>query len=362
MSWIGVVLAIGVIILVHEGGHFFVARWCKMRVERFSIGFGPALWSKKDSRGTTFQLAPIPFGGFVQIDGMLVADDVDMEDEFSYPNRPVLQRFLTIFAGPATNYLFAIVLAFFLFGTYGLETGRWTVESVSLQKKGEDGKEVVPNGAEKLQAGDVIYSYNDTLVGDAPNMVNPVKYVNDFAKKNPNKEIVVKVLRDGKTVSFPIVPRLMKNSEGQEGFILGFIPLANADRESVGAFETIKLSFYYPIEQTGRIIDGIRQMIQGKGDVSFHGPVVIGSVIHRSFQQGWFRFLELMMLLNVSIGLFNLFPLPALDGGRLVFLGYEMVTRKRANPKVEQTVHMVGMMGLLVLMVLVTYKDCALVL
>ena len=89
------------------------------------------------------------------------------------------------------------------------------------------------------------------------------------------------------------------------------------------------------------------------------GPVGITDMIKRTFEVGWIRVLELLMLLNVYLGLFNLLPLPALDGGRLVFLGYEMATRRRANPKVEATVHMVGIMALLLLMVLVTYKDIA---
>ena len=107
------ILSLGFLIVVHEGGHYFVARWCGMRIERFSIGFGPGLFKRVSKKtGTTFQLAPIPFGGFVEIRGMNIAEDVDPDDKFAYPNRPAWQRFVTIFAGPATNYISAIVLAF----------------------------------------------------------------------------------------------------------------------------------------------------------------------------------------------------------------------------------------------------------
>src|SRR5688572_6859357 len=117
---VGAIIAIGLLIIVHEAGHYVVARWCKMRVDRFSLGFGPALvkWRRGE---TDFTIGPIPFGGFVQIAGMTLADDIDAEDERAYPNRPVWQRFLTIFAGPATNYLFAIVLAFGLVAIGGVE-------------------------------------------------------------------------------------------------------------------------------------------------------------------------------------------------------------------------------------------------
>src|SRR5689334_12443209 len=118
MTWIPAILAIGALIVVHEAGHYIVARLCGMRVERFSIGFGPAIpklsWRSKKT-GTQFQIAPIPFGGFVEIKGMNILEEVDPADATAYPNRPAWQRFATIFAGPATNYLFAVVLAFILF-------------------------------------------------------------------------------------------------------------------------------------------------------------------------------------------------------------------------------------------------------
>src|SRR5258706_8441651 len=120
MVYVLAIFALGFLIVVHEGGHYFVARWCKMRVERFSIGFGPGIVKHKAKNGTIFQLAPIPFGGFVEIRGMNIAEEVDPEDRFAYPNRPAWQRFLTILAGPATNYLSAIILAFCLYTCHGV--------------------------------------------------------------------------------------------------------------------------------------------------------------------------------------------------------------------------------------------------
>ena len=97
---IAALLSLSFLIVVHEGGHYFVARWCKMRVERFSLGFGPGILKKTSKKtGTTFQLAPIPFGGFVEIRGMNLAEDIDPDDKNAYPNRPAWQRFVTIFAG-----------------------------------------------------------------------------------------------------------------------------------------------------------------------------------------------------------------------------------------------------------------------
>src|SRR5882762_1628158 len=143
--------ALGFLIVVHEGGHYFVARWCKMRVERFSIGFGPGIIKRKSKKtGTTFQIAPIPFGGFVEIRGMNIAEDVDPDDKAAYPNRPAWQRFVTIFAGPATNYLSAIAVMFALYTCHGMKsTERYYGVDEVLVGKGYDAEG-------KLEAGDRI--------------------------------------------------------------------------------------------------------------------------------------------------------------------------------------------------------------
>src|SRR5215470_18789136 len=131
MVYVLALFAIGMMIIVHEAGHYFVARWSGMRVERFSLGFGPAIlkWRHGD---TQFQVAPIFFGGFVHITGMNPHEEYDDNDPSVYPNRPTILRFLTILAGPLTNMLFAIVLIFAVFAVDGQETatGRTVVAAV----------------------------------------------------------------------------------------------------------------------------------------------------------------------------------------------------------------------------------------
>ncbi|HUH03453.1 MAG TPA: site-2 protease family protein [Kofleriaceae bacterium] len=358
MQWIGAIIAIGVLIIVHEAGHFFVARWCKMRVDRFSVGFGPAIWSKK-YKGTIFQVAPIPFGGFVQINGMLVADDVDADDPNSYPNRPAWQRFLTIFAGPATNYLFAMFLALILFTIAGVQTGTawYKVSSV----------DPALGAAGKLEPGDrllrVQQQKGGALVLDEPiYFKRDGKLQKDLAahiQEFGDAPFLLVVERDGKVMP-PIEVAAKKVTEGdKEVYRLGVSQEWESERRDVGVLGSVGHALYYPIDQTKVIVTGLYKVITGEVDGALTGPVGITSVIKQSISAGWITMLELLMLLNVYLGLFNLFPLPALDGGRLVFLSYEMATRRRANPKVEATVHMVGIMALLVIMVLVTYKDIA---
>jgi regulator of sigma E protease len=118
-------------------------------------------------------------------------------------------------------------------------------------------------------------------------------------------------------------------------------------------------AFVYPVKQTDVIVTGLVDIIAGDEEAEVGGPVRITEEFKKAFEEGWVVGIQLLMMLSVYIGLFNLFPLPALDGGRLVFLTYEMITRRRANPRIESTVHMVGILLLLVVMVLVTFNDCS---
>lgn len=339
MNWLGTILAIGALIVVHEAGHYFVARWCGMRVERFSIGFGPALagWVSKKT-GTKFQLAPIPFGGFVEIKGMNILEEIDPDDATAYPNRPVWQRFATIFAGPATNYLFAIVLAFVLFAGAGLQK-RLPAHWVNETTEGMPAHGV-------LEPGDRIVAVDGEEIGTTK--------IQEVVKRVGDREAVWTVERGGERVDVTIRPRY---NEKDDAYQLGFRPESRVIREPVGPLTAAKEAIAYPFVETKNIVTGLYMWATGqvKGEVS--GVVGIAVVVKKAFDEGWVAVVGLLMVLNVYLGLFNLFPLPALDGGRLVFLGYEMVTRRRANPKLEATIHMVGVLALAVLLVVVLVKD-----
>jgi len=341
-------LSLAFLIIVHEGGHFFVARWCKMRVERFSIGFGPGIkglkWRSKG--GTLFQIAPIPFGGFVEIRGMNIVEDVDPEDVHAYPNRPAWQRFLTIFAGPATNYLSAIVLAFGLYTCHGVDSREHWYGVV----------DVLPgyDAQGKLQAGDRIIAVDGSPIlanGPGPGLTERV-----VAKKGAAMAITIK--RDGKLIDVSITPKAAKDAKGNPTYLLGITRNRQADVVDVGLIDSAGRALWYPVEQTKLITKGLYGIIAGTEKMDPGGPKRIVEEFKGAFEYSAVAGIKLLMMLSVYLGLFNLFPLPALDGGRLVFLGYEMITRRRANPKIEAMVHMGGIMVLGVLMILVTLHDC----
>jgi regulator of sigma E protease len=362
--YVASLLSLAFLIVVHEAGHFFVARWCGMRIERFSIGFGPGILKRTSKKtGTVFQIAPIPFGGFVEIRGMNIAEEVDPDDKHAYPNRPAWQRFITIFAGPATNYLSAIVLAFGLFYCHG-ENSAWRWHEVALVKDGFDAKG-------KLEVGDRIVAVDSVPILARGQYVAPdgTQYSADALTRRVNEKkgqpMTLTVIRDGKKVDVSVTPKisfLLRSEQPLTSwttptYLLGIAPIERADVLDVGIFKAAGDALIYPVEQTKLIAGGLYDIFRGKEEADPGGPKRIFDEFAKAWQLGIVTGISLLMVLSVYLGMFNLFPLPALDGGRLVFLTYELITRRRANPKIEAMVHMGGIMVLGVVMILVTLND-----
>ncbi|HEY3355989.1 MAG TPA: M50 family metallopeptidase [Polyangia bacterium] len=336
----GIILAIlfvSLLILIHEGGHFLVARWCGMRVLRFSLGFGkPVLkWERK---GVIYQIAMVPLGGFVQIAGMNPQEEVDAQDPAIYPNRPVWQRLLTIFAGPFANYLTACVLVFSYFMIFGMPTAfqpgiAMVVADSAAAKAGLKDRDVfVSLGGQKITSAD---------------QVLPI------VKASDGKPIPVVVRRGPQELTFQVTPEKQK-----AGFRLGILPaeIATSTRKaSVG--ESSLEAVRYPAIQTVNMLGGLYLMVRGKIKAEVSGPVGIVRAVAHSAKSGAAELLQIIATISVALGLFNLLPLPALDGGRLAFLGVEAISRRKIRPSIEAAVHMVGFMLLLGLLIVVTFKD-----
>jgi len=365
ISVIVAIVAVGFLIVVHEGGHYVVARWCQMRVDRFSIGFGPGILKKTSKKtGTTFQIAPIPFGGFVEIRGMNIAEDVDPDDTHAYPNRPAWQRFVTIFAGPATNYLSAIVIAMALYTCHGVESRQFNAVNEALPGYDAHGK---------LEAGDRLLAVNHVSLAEGTTLPERIKAAN-------GGPVTITVERDGVQHDYQITPRLALAPERAQIQQLAVAAPALAPLTTqllakmptpswrigvaqepalvkIGVLEAGREALWYPVAQTKQIGSQLYGIVFGSEKADPGGPIRMVEEFQRAFSSSWTRGIQLVMALSVYLGLFNLLPIPALDGGRLVFLGYELVTRRRANPKIEAMVHMAGIMALGVLMIFVFIVD-----
>lgn len=327
------IVGLAILMVVHEGGHFLSARAFKMRVTRFSIGFGPALVRHQPKGSpTTYQIAIIPFLAYVQIAGMNPLEEVDPKDEGSYANASLAGRMSTIFAGPFANYLFASVFFFgaLLYGGKEILTQRVTVQPSSAAAAAEvkDGDEIVG------VAGEPVKDWDETR---------------ERISAHPGQPIDLEVKRDGKLVHLTVTP----TPTGENGG--GRIGVASqTETVPVGAKEATVIAIKQPARVVGGVLIGLGRMITGKEKPELSGPVGIVRETKKALSRGFTDYLWFLGVLSAYLGAFNLLPIPALDGGRLMFLLYEATTRRRPDPKVEAQVHAAGLLMMLALIAVVT--------
>lgn len=333
------ILGISLLVIVHETGHYLAARAFGMRVLRFSIGFGPTLF-KYQPKGspTTFQVAAVPFLAYVQIAGMNPHEEVDTEDPEIFGNASLLGRIVTIFAGPFANYLLASVLVFAT-ALISWPTGE-ALEPMTVGQVIEDR----PAGAAGMEVGDVIVRANGQPVRN-------VTELQEITRPRAGEATVYLVQRDGEELEFTITPL---DSDGVG--VIGVAALA-APGEPLAIGAAAEKAIVFPFDFTMMQLRGLGSAIANADASSLAGPVRMTSVVAEAAGRGPLDYVRMLMALSIALGMFNLLPIPALDGGRLVFLGYELVTRQRANDRFEATVHMVGLLFLLGVIALVTLRE-----
>jgi regulator of sigma E protease len=331
------IVGLGLLIVLHEGGHFLVARLCGMKVERFSIGFGPTLIGFKRG-GTLFQIAPIPLGGFVQITGLNPSEDFDHSDPYVYPNRPRWMRLATILAGPAANYVSAFVLMLIVLMSFGMPSKTMKIVEPVAGK---------PAALAGLAAGDVLVEANGHAVSaDAP--------IIDVIRASQGAPVAIKVLRKGQPMTFTVKPEQVATGAYQVGIQIGPVDERTPVSFPSALHEAVVYPYYASMVTLANLSDLVRGRVHMK-DLS--GPIGITKQIAKAADKGVVDYLEFVVMLSVYLGFFNLLPLPALDGGRAVFLLIESVRRRSVNPRIEAAVHTVGFVLLLGVLIIVSFKD-----
>lgn len=327
------ILVFGLLIIFHELGHFIAAKRVGIKVHEFSVGFGPKLLSFPRGE-TAYNLRLFPLGGFVRMAGMDPSEEVE-EEERSYQNKTVGQRAVVIAAGPLMNFLLAALLLMIIFMVHGFPTPTTTIgKLVSGQPADNAG----------LKPGDKIVAINDKPVErweDVTALVNA----------HPGQPITVIVLRNGEEKRFELVTAV--NNEGKG--MIGIYP--RQEMRQLGPLAALYRGMEYTVRLSGLILEFIGRMIIGQAPAEIGGPVRIVQEIHTAVRMGFFYLLQLAAFLSINLGLFNLLPIPALDGSRLIFLALEGLRGRPVDPAKENFVHLVGFGLLLLLIMVITYKD-----
>jgi len=327
------ILVFGLIILVHEFGHFIVAKKSGIMVEEFAMGMGPKLISKKIGE-TVYSIRAFPIGGFCNMLGADTATD----DSRSFTNKPVRTRIAVIVAGPVMNLLLAYIII-----VWSVASGGYLSTTVNR---------VLPNSAAEeigLQAGDKIIS----LDGQRIHLKQEIDMIVQQTKSSP-LQIVIE--RDGSRITKLVTPR-------QEGdrWLIGFEPKIGENN----VFNVLSQAFWQVIFIIKQVIIGLIQLVTLKAKGQVAGPLGVMDIIGEAYQEGMKAsfyvaiqyLLSITALISANLGVMNLLPFPALDGGRLIFLFLEGLRGKPVDVEKEGLIHFIGFAVLMTLMVVVLFND-----
>lgn len=318
------------IILVHEFGHFIAAKAMGVTVHEFSIGFGPVIW-KKQGKSTLYSLRLFPIGGFVKLEG----EDESSDDPGALNNKPAWKRLIVMAAGATFNLILGLIVFIGIYANTP-EFPTLKIDSFIDEVKGTQ-------TAQLLQPGDEIVSFN----GKKMYYYKDLSFAISMESNGSPIDLTIK--RGGEYKDVTITPVY---SEGR--YLIGFRP----QYEQVGFFDAIKYGVMETFFTMRLVIYSLGMLITGEVGISdMSGPVGASTVIGQAASAGALSLFNIFAMLSVNVGLFNLIPFPALDGGRIFFLLIEMIRRKPIPPEKEGMVHFIGLILLLILMVFVTSSD-----
>ncbi|MCI9123218.1 MAG: RIP metalloprotease RseP [Eubacterium sp.] len=338
MNIILALIIFSVIILFHELGHFLLAKYNDVKVNEFCLGLGPTLFGVTKGE-TKYSLKLLPFGGACMMEG----EDEESVDDRSFNSKTVPQRISIVAAGPVFNFIMAFAFSLILVGSVGFDRPVLTgvKEGFPAQEAGiREGDEIVKLGNKK------IHLYREVSV---------------YTYFHAGEDIEVTYKRDGKTHTAVLTP---KYDEESGSYLMGIY--GTTARSKGSALETLRYSAYEVKYWITSTIESLGQLIRGRVSVNeMSGPVGIVKVIGDTYTQAksdgvfmvFLNMLNMCILLSANLGVMNLLPIPALDGGRLVFLVVEAVRGKRMDPNKEGALNFVFLMALMALMVVIMFND-----
>ena len=355
ITLLGFILLIGPLVVVHELGHYWVGRWCGVKADAFSVGFGRELFGRTDRHGTRWKLSAIPLGGYVQFAGDMDPTSRPDDEKFAHLTpaerartfnaKPLWQRTLIVAAGPATNLLAALLI----FSAFNLAFGK--IESPPVVGHFSDRAPARDAG---LRVGDRIVAIDGTRVEQFPDIVALVV-------PYPGQTVSLAVDRAGQSlvIPVPLLTHVERDKFGNESRIgrLGISP-AKARIAPVGPGEAVALAGKQTWNIMRMLVVGVRQIVTGQRSVQeLGGPIKTAKYSGEQLSLGWLSFVSFAAFISINLAFINLLPIPALDGGHLAFYAAEAIRRKPLGARSQSWAFRTGMFLVLGLMLFVTLND-----
>lgn len=349
------VIILTVLVFVHEFGHYIIARWNRVRIEVFSIGFGPELFGWWDRAGTRWKFSAIPLGGYVKMFGDNDASSglpaaglsrlTEAERDLSFHYKRLGQRAAIVSAGPAANFVFAIVALAILFMTYGQPFTPAEVGQVQPGSAAEQGG---------MRPGDLILQIDGRTV-------HRFEDVQQVVRLNPNTPMTIVVRRDGEEQTLHVTPgRTEYTDRFGHHYEIGLLGISRSGMEYIKRDPTTAIvqAGVETWNLTTGTLGALWQMVEGtRGTDELGGPLRIAQMSGEVAQSGVVAILWFMAVLSINLGLINLFPVPVLDGGHLLFYAAEALRGKPLGQRAQEYGFRIGLALVLTLMVFATWND-----
>lgn len=331
------VMALLVMVTVHEFGHYISGKLLGFQINEFSIGFGPKIFSKTRDNGEVFSLRAIPLGGFCAFEG---EDEDGNESPNAFNNQKPWKRIIVLFSGAFMNFISALLLAILVFLIGGMSMP--TVHEILPDAGSENG---VVQTEYVLQEGDILLSING-------HFIYPTTSLSSILSEIENGEIVTaRIVRDGKEMEVQVQKREYQSTvEDEAGNVTvqkawGFGIMQSYTAYHLGFFESIGRSVSYCLRMGWVILGTVGQLFTGQlGLDAVGGPLTTIGMTAEVARSGFRYFLDIVVMIDVNLAVMNLLPIPALDGCRIIFTAIEWIRRKPVNRKVEAIVHTVGLL------------------
>ncbi len=354
------ILLLTIVVFVHEYGHYYYAKKFGVGVTDFSIGFGKEIFGFNDKSGTRWKFCLIPLGGYVKFFGDRnvfsqseqneLLKKYNQEDQKKlFVIKPLYQRSLIVAAGPIANFILAILIFTFIYMFSGKDFTPAQITEVNRDS---------PAHVVGIKSGDIILSINNKKINS---ILEVSKYINTSTKER----VLIKILRNDRQLEFDLKPEIIKtedslgNKMNKKVIGIKIFPLNNEfSKKKLGP----ATAFFFAIKETWFVtqasLDFVTSIFQGKGDTTqLGGPIKIAKITGQVSKHGFIAFLSIMAYISISLGFINLFPIPMLDGGHLMFYAFEKILGRPLTQKTQESFFRIGLFLLVFLMLFTTIND-----